>query len=252
MPFRLYRDLTDWYRLVDPPADHLNEAGAYQAALERAVSPSPTTLLELGCGGGHNACFLKRRFTCTLTDLTPGMLALSQQLNPECEHVLGDMRSLRLGRTFDTVFVHDAVVYMTTVDDLAAAARTAFEHTRPGGAALFAPDYVRETFHEQAQLMRADDGAKSLRGVEWGWDPDPSDHTMQVDYALLLRDGDDVRVVHDRHVEGLFDRDTWVRVLASAGFDVEVTPRGVDDEGYSDEMFVCRRPPTSASAPADA
>ena len=28
------------------------------------------------------------------------------------------MRSVRLGRTFDAVFVHDAIAYMTTEDDL--------------------------------------------------------------------------------------------------------------------------------------
>jgi hypothetical protein len=36
----------------------------------------------------------------------------------------------------------------------------------------------------------------------------------------------------------------------AVGFDAEVTPRGVDDDGYSDEKFVCRRPPTSALAQA--
>ena len=46
------------------------------------------------------------------------MLALSRALNPECEHLAGDMRTLRLGRVFDAVFVHDAVCYMTTRADL--------------------------------------------------------------------------------------------------------------------------------------
>ena len=73
-----------------------------------------TTLLELGSGGGNNASHLKHRFECTLTDLSPEMLALSRTLNPECEHIEGDMRTLRLERTFDAVFVHDAIAYITT------------------------------------------------------------------------------------------------------------------------------------------
>ena len=48
------------------------------------------------------------------------MLALSATLNPECEHLEGDMRTLRLGRTFDVVFIHDAISYLTTEDDLRA------------------------------------------------------------------------------------------------------------------------------------
>src|SRR5947199_313515 len=75
-------------------------------------------VLELGSGGGHNAVHLKARFTMTLVDLSAGMLDMSRRLNPECEHHQGDMRTVRLGRTFDAVFVHDAVDYMLTEDDL--------------------------------------------------------------------------------------------------------------------------------------
>ena len=37
-------------------------------------------------------------------------------------------------------------MYLTTERDLGLAIETAYIHCRPGGAALFAPDYVRETF----------------------------------------------------------------------------------------------------------
>jgi SAM-dependent methyltransferase len=237
----LYRELVPWYRLVDPTADHADEAACYRAALERATSFRPQTLLELGAGAGNNAFHLKRRFRCTLSDVSKEMLALSREINPECEHVVGDMRVLRLGTTFDAVLVHDAVVYMTTRADLAAAARTAFVHTRPGGAAVFAPDYVRETFRDDVEMLAGESGARALRGLEWAWDPDPGDDTYVVDYALLLRDGASVRAVHDRHVEGLFSIDTWRDILASVGYVVEPAERPPGD-GQVDDIFVCRRP----------
>ncbi len=99
---------------------------------------------------------MKRRFPrLVLTDVSEGMLAESRALNLECEHRLGDMRTLRLGRAFDAVFVHDAVCYMTTEADLRRAMETAWVHCRPGGAALFAPDYVREHFPEESAARRA-------------------------------------------------------------------------------------------------
>lgn len=233
----LYRDLVDWYRLIDPPADHADEVAAYQAALEGAATPSPETLLELGAGAGHNASHLKRRFRCTLSDLSPEMLALSTDLNPECEHVLGDMRTMRLGRTFDAVLLHDAVMYMTSEADLRAAIETAFVHLRPGGAAVFAPDCVRETFRDHTELLQSDDGTRSMRGIEWMWDPDPDDDTYIAEYAFLLRDGADVRAIHDRHVEGVFPRATWMRLLEDTGFRVSTFPRPLDDDTH-DEVFV--------------
>ena len=81
-----------------------------------------------------------------LVEPSEGMRAVSRALNPECEHVGGDMRTARLGRQFDAVFVHDAVCYMTTESDLRLAIETAYMHCRPGGAALFAPDFVSENF----------------------------------------------------------------------------------------------------------
>ena len=87
-------------------------------------------------------------FDLTLTDVSPEMVRLSRTINPECEHLVGDMHSLRLGRLFDALLVLDTVAYMTTETDLRRAIYTAFVHCRPGGAALFAPDHLRETFRE--------------------------------------------------------------------------------------------------------
>ncbi len=237
----LYGELVPWYRLVDPPEEHEDEALCFQAAFERAASPRPETLLELGSGAGNNALHLRRRFTCTLADLSADMLALSREQNPGCEHVLADMRTLRLGRTFDVVLVHDAIMYMLTEEDLLAAARTAFEHTRPGGAAIFAPDCFRETFEDSTDTLTMDQGNRSVRGLMWSWDPHPEDSTYVTDYAFLLREGNATRAVHDQHVEGLFPRDTWHRVLTTAGFRVETMPRPIGD-GAFDDIFLCRRP----------
>src|SRR5258708_8088539 len=109
-----------------------------------------------------------------LGGLWPQVVEGSRGLNPEGEHVQGDMRSVRLGREFDAVFVHDAIVYMTTEADLRAALETAFAHCRPGGAAIFAPDHVRETFCPSTDHGRHDGAVgRCLRYVDWTWDPAP-------------------------------------------------------------------------------
>ncbi|MGZ6340381.1 MAG: class I SAM-dependent methyltransferase [Candidatus Limnocylindrales bacterium] len=125
------------------------------------------TVLELGSGGGNTASHLKTRARLTLTHIAPAMLALSATLNPECEHLEGDLRTLRVGRTFDAVLLHDAVMYMTTAADLGAAIETAFVHLRPGGAAVIVPDFVAETFRPETEHGGHDgpDGG-SLRYLE--------------------------------------------------------------------------------------
>jgi hypothetical protein len=200
-------------------------------------------MLELGSGGGNNASHLKARFRMTLVEPSAGMLRVSRALNPELEHVQGDMRTVRLGRSFDCVFVHDAVCYMTTEADLRAAIETAALHCRPGGAVLMAPDYVRETFRPGTEHGGNDGPGRSVRYIEWVWDPDPGDSTYVADYVFLLRDGDgSLRVEHDRHLEGVFPREVWLRLLDEAGFEVTAVPLEHSEvEPGVHEVFVGRR-----------
>ncbi len=241
---RLYGDLAPWFHLLTAPEDYAGEAARYQEEILAEV-PDARTLLELGSGGGNNASHLRERFTCALSDLSPQMLSLSRTLNPECEHVLGDMRTLRLGRTFDAVFVHDAVMYLATEDDLRACLGTAYAHVRPGGVALFAPDCTRETFQERTD-HGGHDGAdgRALRYLEWTTDPDPGDTTFDVDYAVVLHErGQAPRVVHDHHVNGVFPEHTWLHLLEQAGFTARAVPGVPDDEDREQPLFVCRREP---------
>lgn len=240
---RLYGDLAPWFHLLTAPADYAAEAERYGRLVVEAV-PGAATLLELGSGGGNNASHLKRHFTCTLSDVSPQMLTLSRGLNPECEHVLGDMRALRLGRTFDAVLVHDAIAYMTTEGALRDCIGTAFAHTRPGGVALFVPDFTRETF-APGTSHGGHDGAdgRSLRYLAWVVDPDPGDATYEVDYAVLLREtGHEPRIVHDHHVEGLFPEHTWLHFVEAAGFEPSVDRPAAGDGDASQVVLLGRRP----------
>ena len=240
----MYGELASWWPLLSPPAEYEEEAAFYARHLAAACERPLRTLLELGSGGGSNASHLKARFEMVLVEPAAGMLAVSRALNPECEHIQGDMRTVRLGRQFDGVFVHDAVGYMTTESDLRMAIETAFVHCAPGGAALFAPDFVRENFRPSTDHGGSDSETHGLRFLEWTWDPDPTDTTYLADYAYLLRTPDGViRVEHDRHVEGLFPRADWLRLLSDAGFRAEAVPlehSEVEPGGH--EVFVASKP----------
>lgn len=216
---RLYEDLAAWWPLLSPPEEYAGEADDLLARLGSEAAVEGATLLELGAGGGSLAAHLKRRFRLTLTDISSEMLAISRSVNPECEHLLGDMRTLHLDRQFDIVLIHDAIVYATDPDAVGDTLRTAARHCRPGGVVAVLPDYVRETFEPETDHGGHDapDGS-GLRYLEWTWDPDPEDDTYTVDYAFLLRRADGaVTVEHDRHIEGLFSVAQWLGWLDEAG-----------------------------------
>jgi hypothetical protein len=216
---RLYSDLASWWPLLSPPSHYVEEAEYILPRLPRQPGEKPT-LLELGAGGGSLAWHLKGDFRLTLTDLSPEMQAVSAAVNPGVEHLLGDMRTIRLGRQFDVVLIHDAICYMITPDDLRAALATAGYHCRPGGTLMVLPDHVTETFAPE-HSSGGEDGAdgRGLRYLDWTYDPDPSDCHYEVVFALLLREADgSVTVEMDRHRDGLFPRDQWIEWIGEAGF----------------------------------
>jgi SAM-dependent methyltransferase len=135
------------------------------------------------------------------------------------------MRTLRLGRTFDAVFAHDALCYMLTEEDLRAVFRTARAHLRPGGVLLLAPDYFVENFEPVSEEGGGDEGDRALRYLGWAWQPAGATERYVVDYAIFTREGDAAPVLHhDRHEEGLFPRAQWIAWLEAEGFWVEVRP----------------------------
>lgn len=220
--------------------DYAEEA-EYAARLLRSAHRPVREVLELGSGGGHNAAHLKRHFSLTLVDLSGSMLEQSRRLNPECEHLPGDMRSLRLGRTFDAVFIHDAIGYMTSLPDLRAALETAYLHCRPGGIAVVMPDDIRETFQPGTDHGGSDgpDGS-GARLFEWTWDPGGGE-TVEIVYAFLLRRPDGtVEVAHEIHRNGLFSRRQWLGVLADVGFRPEVVTEETSEEREPRQIFLGR------------
>jgi SAM-dependent methyltransferase len=235
---RLYSDLAEWWPALSPPAHYVEEAADLLPRLLALTDGEPRTMLELGSGGGSLAHHLKSRLQMTLTDVSPEMLAVSRAVNPECEHLVGDMRTLDLGREFDLVMVHDAVMYATTEADLRATLRTAARHCRKGGGIAILPDYVRETFEPSTEAGGEDlAGGRGLRYLEWSWDPDAGDTTYEVAYAFLLREADgDVRVEIDRHTEGLFARQAWLQWIEGAGFLPSVAT-----DPWSRDVFTGRR-----------
>jgi len=226
---RLYDDLAWLWPLLSPPEDYEPEASALRELIAAHFGDRPEgkrlSLLELGAGGGHTLVHLVDEFDCVAVDRSEPMLANCRRLAPGVETIVGDMRTLRLGRTFDIVLVHDAMDYMTTREDAQAACATIAAHLTPGGLALVAPTYTRETFTDGEV---ADDGttteAEKLTYFTYVHDPDPADDQFEMILLYLIRarsrQGEarrEVEVIEDRHTCGLFSKTDWLGFCRDAG-----------------------------------
>ena len=249
MTLRLYDDLAHLWPIISPPEEYLVEAQEWLDVIRSRLDVAPgagrglPTLLELGCGGGHLLSHLTERFITEAVDISPAMLEISRGLNPQTLHHLGDMRTVRLGRGFDVVAIHDAVNYMTTEADLRAAIGTAAAHLNPGGVALFAPDCIRETFEGPRVVewtREAED--RSVTFIEYMGKPQPNAATIESVFIFIIDHDGRLQVETDRHVGGLFPMATWLNLLAEAGLDGEYVQTNAYEGGFGGNLFVGMQP----------
>ncbi len=239
-----YGELAPWWPLISPVDEYEDDARFIRGELEELAGGDCVRVLELGCGGGHTAHHLAPHWQLTLVDLSAAMLAQSQRINAEAHHVVGDMRTVDVGSTFDAVFVHDAIDYMVRLDDLRAVVDNAARHLRPGGALLLLPDDTRETFQPSTDCSGSDapDG-RGARLLEWTYDPDPTDCTVLTEYVFVLRQADGaVLHRHESHETGLYSQRDWLEILDAAGFEASARPlQGPGFEGDPRIAFVGRK-----------
>jgi len=244
---RLYYELSYLWPIISPPREYAGEAANWRRILRDKLGPAKHNILELGAGGGHNLSHLTKDFQATAVDISPQMLNLSRRLNPDVQHHLGDMRTVRLGQTFDAVLIHDAIGHMLTEEDLRATFATAKDHLRPGGLLLIAPEWVREEFagpklfHWFRGGFRGGSRGNEEIAVtiqEYLHDPDPNDSQIESIYSYMIQVEGSVRLERDVHINGLFPVSTWMGLLDEAGYSAVRVCLPGNEGGYGGNMFI--------------
>jgi SAM-dependent methyltransferase len=234
---RLYGDLASLWLLFSPPEEYAEEVATFRARFRRRGVPDGGTLLHLGSGGGSVDYHLKRSYRVTGVDISSEMIARARQLNPEVEYVQGDIRSVRLDRTFDAVLVHDAISYMTSVGELQAVYRTAAEHLEMNGVMVALPEELKERVAAlQATAETRVSGSTVLTVLETHYDPDPLDHSYENVFVFLIREGDQLRVELDRHVVGAFELEEFLDAMRTAGFSASAERWELSEWGEGPEL----------------
>ncbi|MFH7325683.1 class I SAM-dependent methyltransferase [Desulfurivibrio sp. C05AmB] len=235
---RLYTDLAWlWPLWGDPATEYGRYCDQVVRLIEQQAGRPVNSLLNIACGGGKNIFNLRKRYQVTGLDLSPAMLQLARNLNPDCELLEGDMRSFALNRTFDAILLDDGVSYLTSRAELAAAFQVAFDHLNPGGVLVVTPDVTSETFRQnRTQVTPAIATIKPANldvvFIENVYDPDPGDQHYEATMLYLIRENGILRIETDRHLLGIFSLEAWQQTLAEAGFAIYQEKLNLDGEQY--------------------
>lgn len=241
---RLYKDLAEFFPVITPPEDYIEETEYFTQIIKHTSLIDAKTVLNLGCGAGNNDFTLKKHFSVVGVDVSRDMLKIAKKLNPKVTYVKGDMRMIRIKKKFDVVTAFDAINYMTTLDDLRAAFGTAYHHLKPGGVFITILEETPESFvQNMTRTSIHAKGGKEVVFIENLYDPDPKDSTYELTLTYLIRKNGALKIETDRHLCGIFQMDTWFDLLQEAGFKVNRLDFNVTDpEARSYPLLLCIKP----------
>ncbi len=220
---RLYGDLAWTWPIISPPEGYAKESEQFTKIIREHSKIEVRTLLNLGCGGGHNDHTLKKHFEVTGLDVSRAMINLAKKLNPEVSYLIGDMCTVRLKKAFDAVTIFDSINYMLTEEQLYSAFTTAFVHLRPNGVFLTCQENSPECLKQnQTEYSTHSKGDVTITFIENNYDPDPRDTTYESTFIYLIRCRNELTIETDRHLAGIFPKETWLNLLRETGFSVKV------------------------------
>ncbi len=233
----MYGEFAHLWQQISAPEDYAEEAAELREVIFDLLHGSPEpyrpAVLEMGVGGGNSLSHMTDFIDAVATDSSPGMLDMSRQVNPSVEHIVGDMRSMRLDRTFDAVIILDAISYMLTQDDLRQTFETARAHLEPGGVFIAGPDWINGITAIPNLSCKLGKAAE-LSYSEYVHDPDPTDTQIELIFNFFIPQPDgSVKVEEDRHLHGLFPLETWLHTMRDAGFESGTRRYSADTTGGS-------------------
>ena len=103
-----------------------------------ALVPPGSSILDLGCGSGEPIArhLVQSGYRVTGVDSSPSLIAMCRARMPEEEWLVGDMRTLDLGRRFDGVLAWYSFFHLHFDDQRAMFPRFA-AHAAPGAILMF-------------------------------------------------------------------------------------------------------------------
>lgn len=228
---RLYGDLAlAYHEMYRSLYDYQKEFDYYDTKLRDLECK---TILEIGCGTGHLARYLlDAGYDYTGYDLSEDMLDIARTENPDGVFIQGDMREIKLDRTFDTVLITGRTfIHLIEDDDIYRTLDSVRTILEPGGYLIFdcidsdhlERDFRPEMVHEvDAGIRKYKRESKSTKvpgkGYLWRWDA-----------LYRIRENDEERKVEDTMILRAFNRAELAGFLDSCGYEVaEISEEGFD------------------------
>ncbi len=206
---RMFVESAELYDAIYHFKNYARECERLRGIIGEAV-PAASTILDVACGTGEHARFLKEHYAVDGVDINENYLRAARLKNPAGNYTRADMTDFDLGRTYDVVTcLFSAIGRVTTFERLERAIACMARHVRPGGALIVEPWFTPDQWNPGSLFVHVGEigAAKVCRMSLSGRDGDVS----ILLYHYLRGTPEGIEHYTERLELGLFTRDemTW-------------------------------------------
>ena len=227
---RPFIDSSELYDAIYSFKNYESECERLHALIDNLVSGGARTILDVACGTGEHAKFLKRYYAVDGVDLNQNYLSAAQLKNPSGNYTHADMMDFDLGRTYDVVTcLFSAIGITRTFERLERAVVCMARHVRTGGALIIEPWFTPEQWRPPKPFILT--GVVGA-GKVYRFSNNIKQRQLSVlQHSYLRMTPDGVEHLSERIELGLFTRDEMTWAFEFAGLAVRYENEGLTGRG---------------------
>jgi ubiquinone/menaquinone biosynthesis C-methylase UbiE len=203
------------------------------AGLLRTLAPRAATILDVACGTGEHARWLRddHGYAVYGLDIEPAFVEIARRKVPAATFWQGDMADFTLDARFDAILsLFSSIGYLRTLDRVAQALACFRRHLNPDGLVLVEPWFPPDAWHPGRVYVHTGESG-GVRVVRMSHST-VEGRISRLDFHYLV--GTDAGIEHrvETHELGLFTTAELTACLTRAGFrDVGHDPGGLTGRG---------------------
>lgn len=223
----MFHELAEYYDRLVAGKDSRAEVQRLESLARRFGHSRGRDWLDVACGTGRHLEFLQDHYRVTGVDLSRPMLRVARRRLPRVRLHRGDMRTFRLGTTFDVVScLFSAIGHLQNEREVQAAFTNFARHLKPGGVTIVEPWIDPSQFHP-GHLHLVTHDSPEVKIARLSFASRRKSHS-RIHYQYLIGEaGRDIRHWEETDVGLLVSRDRLVELMGRAGLDPRFLSAGL-------------------------
>jgi SAM-dependent methyltransferase len=236
----VFKDYSEYYDLLYKDKDYANEA-SYIDRLIRRSHPRASSILNLGCGTGtHDFLLAKHGYAVCGVDLSQDMInkanlkKVSLSSDPPVSFYCGDIRSIKLERTFDVVTsLFHVISYQVSNKDLRDVFSVISSHLNKGGLFVFDCWYGPAVLTDRpvVRIKRLESDTVDITRIA---EPviHENDNLVDVHYHVIIRDkrNGSVKELKETHQMRYLFKPELIDYMSAAGLTLRLCKEWLSDK----------------------